>query len=319
MGFLSDFVGGITGSSAAGAATRGGQQLSQAALDAATAREGGITAGLTAQEGLGREGLDILTGGLKPFMLEGGDPFVSNLRGLSSDPSQQVDFLQGNPLFNALRGQAREDTFRTQSASGTLGGSGTDEILENRFLSIGNDLINQQINRQLPLLQSAQQAGTAFGTGGANILQNLGQSQLLGQQGIGEAQAGGLEQSAQALATGRIGAANARAGGVQNILGLGSAALSGGLGGGLAGAAGGIASLFSDERLKTNIEKIGSKNGINVYSWNWNDIAGDIGLTGKGHGHIAQQVQEVYPELISKHDNGYLMINYSTDKTVSLN
>ncbi len=298
MGFISDFVGGITGSSAAGAATKGGAQLSAAALEGAGLREEGILSGLTAQEGFGREGLDILRGELSPFKGAFGADQISNLTGLATDPNQQLDFLQNNPLFDALRDQARQSTFATQSAGGALGGSGTDEILQNQFLSLGNSLIDQQINRQLPIFGAAQNAATTIGTGGANIFQNLGQSQLFGQQAIGEAQAGGVENSAQALATGRIGAANARGRGAGNILGLGSAALSGGLakeGGGLVGAIGGIASLFSDERLKTNIEKIGSKNGINVYSWNWNDLAGDIGLTGKGVGHISQQIIEVHP------------------------
>ena len=312
MGFLSDFVGGITGSSAAGAATRGGQQLSEASLGAGDIREKFIREGLSSQEGLGREGLSFLQGQLSPFAGAFGADEISNLRGLATDPNQQVDFLQGNPLFNALRGQAREDTFRTQGASGTLGGSGTDEILQNRFLSIGNDLINQQINRQLPLFNAAQGAASTIGTGGANILQNIGSTQFGGLSGIGSAQGSALEGSAQSLATGEIGAANARAQGAQNILGIGSALASGG--------AGGLASLFkSDERLKTNIEKIGSKNGINVYSWNWNDKGEAIGLSGKGHGHIAQQVQKIHPELVHKDEDGYLMINYSTDKTVSLN
>lgn len=298
MGFLSSLFGG----DAAGAASAGGRQLSEAALGAGDIREDAIREALAAQQGFGREGIDILSGRLDPFANAFGAEDIQNLRGLATDPSQQLDFLQDNPLFNSLRDQARQATFSRQSRGGALGGSGTNEILENRFLSIGNDLIDRQINRQTPLFGAAQNAATTIGTGSANILQNIGSTQFGGLSGIGEAQGSALEDSAQALATGRIGAANARSAGAGNILSAGL----------------GIASLFSDERLKTNIEKIGSKNGINVYSWDWNDLAGDIGLKGKGVGHIAQQIREAHPELVTEADNGFLMINYSTNKTVSV-
>ena len=303
MSAVGDFLGDAFGTAQVRAAESGGATLSEAALGAGDIREAGIREGLSAQEGLGREGISFLQNQLSPFAGAFGASDIAGLHGLATDPNQQVDFLQGNPLFNSLRGQAREDTFRTQGRSGTLGGSGTDEILQNKFLSIGNDLINQQINRQLPLLNAAQGAAGTIGTGGANILQSLGQSQLLGNQAIGDVQGIALEDSAQSIVTGEVGAANARSQRAGNILGQGAQ----------------IAAMFSDERLKTNIEKIGSKNGINVYSWEWNDLASGVGLTGKGVGHIAQQIQEVHPELVTEHPNGFLMINYSTDKTVSLN
>lgn len=320
MGFLSDvgdFVTGglvntsggsrivdrLTGKESANAAREGGQQLSTAVLEGAGLREAGILQGLSAQERFGREGLDILQSNLDPFTNAFGAEDIEGLRRLATDPNQQLDFLTNNPLFDALRSQARESTFRTQGSRGGLGGSGTDEILQNQFLSLGNSLIDQQINRQLPIFGAAQNAATTIGTGGANILQNIGATQFRGRAGIGEAQAGGVEGSAQALVTGDIGAANARAQGTQNLLSAGTT----------------IASLFSDERLKTDIEKIGSLSGINVYSWKWNDLAGTIGLSGNGVGHLAQQVREIHPELVTEASNGFLMINYSTPKTVSLN
>ena len=74
-----------------------------------------------------------------------------------------------------------------------------------------------------------------------------------------------------------------------------------------------LAGLFSDQRLKKNITKIGvHKNGLNIYSWDWNETARsfDDELLGSEFGFIAQEAQQVYPEHVHKHSSGYLMLNY---------
>jgi len=74
-----------------------------------------------------------------------------------------------------------------------------------------------------------------------------------------------------------------------------------------------LAGLFSDERLKENITKIGvHKNGLNIYSWDWNETARsfDDELLGSEFGFIAQEAQQVYPEHVHKHSSGYLMLDY---------
>ena len=74
-----------------------------------------------------------------------------------------------------------------------------------------------------------------------------------------------------------------------------------------------LAGLFSDERLKENITKIGvHKNGLNIYSWDWNETAREFDdeLLGSEFGFIAQEAQQVYPEHVHKHSSGYLMLDY---------
>tara|TARA_R100001509_G_scaffold143883_1_gene99954 strand:- start:2153 stop:3343 length:1191 start_codon:yes stop_codon:yes gene_type:complete len=74
-----------------------------------------------------------------------------------------------------------------------------------------------------------------------------------------------------------------------------------------------LAGLFSDQRLKKNITKIGvHKNGLNIYSWDWNETARsfDDELLGSEFGFIAQEAQQVYPEHVHKHSSGYLMLDY---------
>ena len=68
----------------------------------------------------------------------------------------------------------------------------------------------------------------------------------------------------------------------------------------------------SDIKLKKNIKKVGTKNGFNVYTWDWNKIAQDLGILNQPtRGVIAQEVLEIAPDAVGKHPiNGYLTVNY---------
>ena len=73
-----------------------------------------------------------------------------------------------------------------------------------------------------------------------------------------------------------------------------------------------IAYYSSDKRLKDNIvrienplEKVGKIGG---YTFDWNDKQQTY--TGKDVGVIAQEIQEVLPELVTERDNGYLAVKY---------
>ena len=63
------------------------------------------------------------------------------------------------------------------------------------------------------------------------------------------------------------------------------------------------ATYFSDRRLKSNIQRIGThKLGIGIYEY---DIMGrhEIGV-------MAQEVEKVMPEAICRHSSGYMMVDY---------
>lgn len=74
-----------------------------------------------------------------------------------------------------------------------------------------------------------------------------------------------------------------------------------------------IASIFSDRRLKAEIEEIpGSKYeaiGLKGYRWKWNEQAGKLGLRGVAEGVIAQHVLEKYPHAVVKRE-GWLAVDY---------
>lgn len=72
------------------------------------------------------------------------------------------------------------------------------------------------------------------------------------------------------------------------------------------GGLGNIAStafMFSDRRLKRNIKRVGTHAiGVGIYEY---DMGGY-----RQRGVMAQEVQAVRPDLVKRHDNGYLMVNY---------
>ncbi len=77
----------------------------------------------------------------------------------------------------------------------------------------------------------------------------------------------------------------------------------------IAGAAG--TAIASDERLKDNIQKIGTLGHLNVYIWEWNEAGKIVSQGAPNIGFIAQEVQKIYPEyVITDEDTGYLKILY---------
>ena len=75
----------------------------------------------------------------------------------------------------------------------------------------------------------------------------------------------------------------------------------------------GLAAFASDERLKENLEKVGTlHNGLTVYVGNYNDKAIEIDSSLDKRPQlflIAQEVQKVHPEAVIEKD-GYLAVNY---------
>ncbi|CAB5225323.1 Intramolecular chaperone auto-processing domain containing protein [uncultured Caudovirales phage] len=75
-----------------------------------------------------------------------------------------------------------------------------------------------------------------------------------------------------------------------------------GLGGSLGSAA---MFAFSDSRLKRIIKRVGETQGIPLYLFKY------LGSDTEHIGPIAQEVQKIRPDLVKRHQNGYLMVNYT--------
>jgi hypothetical protein len=70
----------------------------------------------------------------------------------------------------------------------------------------------------------------------------------------------------------------------------------------------------SDERLKTNISVIDSAldkiNKISGYTFNWNELAEDKDQTLREAGVLAQEIEEVLPEVTTTREDGYKAVRY---------
>jgi hypothetical protein len=72
----------------------------------------------------------------------------------------------------------------------------------------------------------------------------------------------------------------------------------------------GAAYLMSDARLKDNVTRIGKEEGYNIYTWEWNDKAKELGIDDPTIGVMAQEVLETNPDAVELMDNGYYAVNY---------
>jgi hypothetical protein len=218
------------------------------------------------------------------------DPFQGigqqglNMSGFLTDPNQQLDFLQNNPIFQASLDNANGVTSRMSAAGGRLSSGDTLQSLSNNFLSTAYPMIQDQKNSIGNLLNY-----------GMNTASNQG-NLLTGQGAV--------------LAGGIVGAENARGAGYQNIMdGVLNGAAHFFSPGGAQGAQG-AQQIFSDPRLKDNVVKIDERNGFNIYRWTWNSAAALLGLHGSDVGVMADEVNQRIPNAVSL-DRGYLKVDYS--------
>ena len=66
----------------------------------------------------------------------------------------------------------------------------------------------------------------------------------------------------------------------------------------------------SDARLKDNVTRVGKEKGYNIYTWEWNDKAKELGIDDPTIGVMAQEVLETNPDAVALMDNGYYAVNY---------
>ena len=183
-----------------------------------------------------------------------------------------IDQAKASPFMSSLVNQGEEAISRNAQMTGGLRTGTTQENLAGNSQNVLMGLVQQMLQGKQSIAQSGYGATDAYTTAMQNITAGTGATR-------GEIAGIGVSQAAQR----------------QNMIG------------GLASA--GATAYASDKALKKNIVKIGDKNNLSWYSWDWNDIAKTIGLTGSDEGHIAQEVQAVRPDLVVK-QNGYLAVNY---------
>jgi hypothetical protein len=203
-------------------------------------------------------------------------PYMAAAYGLPSSVSsdQFLQNAQNSPIYQAIMGSApqmEEAVLRNQSATGALRTGATDQMIANsqRLLR------GQALQGVMGGIQSLAQTPSAA----TQIAQMTGN--------IGSTQAAGITAAAQAQQQAQQNSTN-------NLMGLGNMAMM-------------AAMAFCDPRLKSNARKIGEKDGFQIYEWEWNDKAAELGLHGKEKGPMADEIIRFMPERIVN-VNGYMCV-----------
>jgi hypothetical protein len=186
-----------------------------------------------------------------------------------SDGMSIIERAKASPFYNTAVADAEDAVLRNASVTGGLRSGNTNDNLARA----NNMVLENEYNRQLGGLQSIM----GMPSNANNIAATMA--------GIGQTQGQGMVAAAQAEQAG-----NQQ--GLNNLLSIGSL---------IAG--------FSDNRLKTNIKRIGTKNGMGWYRWTWNKKAEALGLSGEHEGYMASEVAKKHPEAVGERD-GYATINY---------
>lgn len=186
---------------------------------------------------------------------------------------QFMQRAKSSPLYQAIRGnlpQQEEAILRNQSATGARTGA-TDKML-------AENARQNEVQALSGVLSGLQ--GLASIPSNANTIAN----QI---SGIGGTQAAGIQGAAQARQM-------AQQQGMGNLMGLGELGLA-------------AFSAFCDPRLKEDATLIAVIDGIQIYKWKWNKEAEKLGLVGEGVGPMADEIQRIMPDRVTKR-NGYLYV-----------
>ena len=179
-----------------------------------------------------------------------------------------------------------EDMARTKQAGFLQLGLNSQASLLGNIGNASNSLISGTGSASNSLMQGYQyQSGQQYNTYGSIRDSNAAtMSSLMG----GLSKGGAFDSVTGAVGGGVSGVTSAVGGGVSSLM-----------------------SMFSDVRLKNNIKLIGTRNGYNIYSWEWNDKAKSLGIdTEPNTGVLAQEL--LYTDAVHiDTDTGYYKVDYT--------
>jgi hypothetical protein len=145
--------------------------------------------------------------------------------------------------------------------------------------------------RQQAIAEQMQRRGMSLNEMNALLSgQQVGMPQMPSFNPSGRAETPNILGATQMGYDAQLGAYNAQNAAFGNLLGAGAQL-------------GSAAFMFSDRRLKSNIKRVGTHPiGVGIYTYTM------MGMPQRGV--IAQEVQGVRPDLVKRHANGYLQVNY---------
>lgn len=208
----------------------------------------------------------------------------------ASNQAFQQD-LGANQFGNQALGQAAA---LDQSRMGAMNQAMTQQF------GMNQQLANQQNQlRQQAIAEQMQRRGMSLNEMNALLSgQQVGMPQMPNFVQSGRSETPDILGATQMGYDAALGAYNARQAGAGGMMGglfsLGSAALSN---------PATSAFMFSDRRLKRDLKRVGTHAiGVGIYDYTM------LGFPQRGV--IAQEVQKVRPDLVARHANGYLTVNY---------
>lgn len=231
-----------------------------------------------------------LQGMQAPFIQQGQQAFglYQALTGAQGPAAQQAalqNFQMSQPAQFGLQQQLKGIQQNAAAQGGLFGGNRLIQEQATGTQAYQQDLANY-IERLRAQAALGQQSASALGGVGAASGQGIGAAI----QGQGDAAANALLSGAQAQQ---------------------------GVASGAGQIAGSLFAMFSDSALKDNVRKIGNYGDLGVYRWDWNDKAKELGLEGSSIGHIAQEVEKKYPELVIDM-GGYRGVIYGEGRTMEM-
>lgn len=189
-----------------------------------------------------------------------------------------VDLALKGPETELTRAEGFRNIQNSAAAQGKLHSGGT-----LAGLTQFNNMLNEQqyatrFNSLFNLATMGANASTNQATQTSNLITGAGNAQAAGYAGI----------------------ANAGTNAINNFTFLDMLKNRGGAGQSIGGYT------DSDARLKTNVQKIGEYNGLNVYEWDWNAEGLARGNEGNGIGVMAHEA----PAHAVRMKDGYMQVNY---------
>lgn len=230
--------------------------------------------------------MDYIKGMYEPYN-QAGLSALSSQMGMINDLNSPIDYaaIQAGPEYAAMSQAANQNLMANQEAMGGMGSTSTGNALGASTFNILNQLGQQQRADQMNQFNAY---GAMSGQG------------MQGSQGLGSFGGDTLSGMAGTMSGIGTGAMNSAAAQQQQGTGLLTAGV-------------GLLSMFSDIRLKDNINATGekSKNDHEIYTWDWNDLAEGLGLSGSGKGVIADKVELKDPKAITIDESGYKKVDYA--------
>lgn len=233
-----------------------------------------------------QEWMDYIKGMYEPYN-DAGLNALAQQQGMLGELTAPIDYdaIAKGPEYAAMSQAANQNLMANQEAMGGMGSTSTGNALGANSFNILNQLGQQQradqynkYNALGAISGQGMQGGNSLGSFGGNTLSGMAGTM----SGIGT---GAMNQAAMQQQQGT----------------------------GLLTAGVGLLSMFSDIRLKDNIKATGerSPNGHELYTWDWNELAKDLNLTGSGKGVIADKVELKDPEAITIDESGYKKVDYA--------